>query len=57
MTELIWEGKYDESGRKVAPPRIALACSPADGESAQFRSDVTDYRNRNFVRVAPFHTT
>lgn len=24
MTELIWEGKYDEQGRKVAPPRIAL---------------------------------
>ena len=24
MTELIWEGKYDEKGRKVAPPRIAL---------------------------------
>lgn len=24
MTELIWEGKYDRDGRKVAPPRIAL---------------------------------
>lgn len=24
MTERIWEGKYDEQGRKVAPPRIAL---------------------------------
>jgi hypothetical protein len=24
MTELIWEGKYDAQGRKVAPPRIAL---------------------------------
>ncbi len=24
MTELIWDGKYDEKGRKVAPPRIAL---------------------------------
>ena len=24
MTELNWEGKYDEKGRKVAPPRIAL---------------------------------
>ncbi|CAN5320597.1 hypothetical protein BH24GEM2_BH24GEM2_19670 [soil metagenome] len=24
MTELIWEGKYDKDGRKVAPPRIAL---------------------------------
>jgi cytochrome c len=24
MTELIWDGKYDEQERKVAPPRIAL---------------------------------
>jgi hypothetical protein len=24
VTELIWEGKYDAQGRKVAPPRIAL---------------------------------
>jgi len=24
MTELIWDGKYDAQGRKVAPPRIAL---------------------------------
>lgn len=24
MTELIWDGKYDEQGRRVAPPRIAL---------------------------------
>lgn len=24
VTELIWEGKYDPNGRKVAPPRIAL---------------------------------
>ncbi|HEX7940103.1 MAG TPA: DNA methyltransferase [Gemmatimonadaceae bacterium] len=24
MTELIWDGKYDEKRRKVAPPRIAL---------------------------------
>lgn len=24
MTELIWDGKYDEHGRKVAPPRIML---------------------------------
>jgi hypothetical protein len=22
--ELIWEGKYDANGRRVAPPRIAL---------------------------------
>ena len=24
MTELIWDGKYDANGKKVAPPRIAL---------------------------------
>ena len=24
MTELIWEGKYNDRGRKAAPPRIAL---------------------------------
>ena len=24
MTELIWDGKYDDKGRKVAPPKIAL---------------------------------
>jgi len=24
MTEPIWDGKYDDKGRKVAPPRIAL---------------------------------
>jgi hypothetical protein len=24
MTELLWDGKYDKNGRKVAPPRIAL---------------------------------
>ena len=24
MTELIWEGKYDRDGRKVAPVRVAL---------------------------------
>lgn len=24
MTELIWDGKYDAQGKKIAPPRIAL---------------------------------
>jgi len=22
MTELIWEGKYDKNGKKIAPPRV-----------------------------------
>jgi adenine-specific DNA-methyltransferase len=24
MTELVWDGKYDKDGRRVAPVRIAL---------------------------------
>ncbi len=24
MTELIWDGKYDKDGRRVAPTRVAL---------------------------------
>ena len=24
MAEVIWDGKYDAEGRRVAPPRIAL---------------------------------
>jgi hypothetical protein len=24
MPELIWDGKYDKSGRRAAPPRVAL---------------------------------
>lgn len=24
MTELMWEGKYDQQGRKVAPVRVVL---------------------------------
>lgn len=31
MTELIWDGKYDEQGRKVAPPRITLPFQTGDG--------------------------
>lgn len=57
MTELIWEGKYDEHGRKVAPPRIALPFqtvetvneSAADRDRTQdlFASGrATDWRNR-----------
>jgi adenine-specific DNA-methyltransferase len=57
MTELIWEGKYDDKGRKVAPPRIALPFqtietvneSAADRQRNQelFASNrPTDWRNR-----------
>src|SRR5438874_1777502 len=57
MTELIWEGKYDAQGRKVAPPRIPLPFqtvetvneSEADRQRNQdlFASNqATDWRNR-----------
>ena len=29
MTELVWEGKYDQDGRRVAPLRVALAFQEA----------------------------
>jgi DNA modification methylase len=57
MTELIWEGKYDAQGRKVAPPRIALPFQTVEtvNESAADRDRMqdlfaagrpTDWRNR-----------
>lgn len=57
MTELIWDGKYDEQGRKVAPPRIALPFQTVEtvNESAADRDRTqdlfasgrpTDWRNR-----------
>jgi DNA modification methylase len=57
MTELIWEGKYDDKGRKVAPPRIALPFQTVEtvNESAADRDRMqdlfasgrpTDWRNR-----------
>src|SRR5882672_6522298 len=57
MTELMWEGKYDAQGRRVAPPRIALPFQTVEtvNESAadrQRNQDLfasnrpTDWRNR-----------
>lgn len=57
MTELIWEGKYDAQGRKVAPPRIALPFQTVEtvNESAAARDlnhelfssgRPTEWRNR-----------
>jgi hypothetical protein len=39
MVELVWDGKYDESGRRVAPLRIALPFQTVEtvNESAQQR--------------------
>src|SRR5256714_13422627 len=57
MTELIWEGKYDGQGRKIAPPRIVLPFQTVEtvNESAADRNRMqdlfadgrpTDWRNR-----------
>ena len=39
MTELIWDGKYDKNGRRVAPVRVALPFQTVEtvNESAQER--------------------
>ncbi len=39
MPELIWDGKYDDAGRRVAPPRVALPFQTVEtvNESAQER--------------------
>jgi hypothetical protein len=44
MTELIWDGKYDEKGGKVAPPRIALPFQTVEtvNESAADRDRMQD---------------
>jgi adenine-specific DNA-methyltransferase len=57
MTDLVWEGKYDAQGRKVAPPRIALPFQTVEtvNESAADRDrmhdlfasgQTTEWRNR-----------
>lgn len=44
MTELIWEGKYDKDGRRVAPLRVALPFQTVEtvNESAQERQRTLD---------------
>ena len=44
MTELIWDGKYDKDGRRVAPLRIALPFQTVEtvNESAQDRQRMLD---------------
>lgn len=57
MTELLWDGKYDANGKKVAPPRITLPFQTVEtvNESAADRNRVlnlfaegkpTEWRNR-----------
>jgi hypothetical protein len=44
VTELIWEGKYDKDGRKVAPLRVRLPFQTVEtvNESAQQRQRTLD---------------
>ena len=44
MTELIWDGKYDKDGRRVAPTQIALPFQTVEtvNESAQERQRALD---------------
>ena len=57
MTELIWDGKYDPDGKKVAPLRVSLPFQTVEtiNESAQERQKAfdlfsagrdTEWRNR-----------
>lgn len=48
MTELIWEGKYDKDGRKVAPLKVALPFQTVEtvNESAQERQVALDLFSR-----------
>ena len=45
MPELIWDGKFDVAGRKVAPLRIALPFQTIEtvNESAQERQRTLDF--------------
>ncbi|MHB1006187.1 MAG: DNA methyltransferase [Chloroflexota bacterium] len=45
MTELIWDGKYDKEGRRIAPLRIALPFQTVEtvNESAQERQRTLDF--------------
>lgn len=45
MPELIWEGKYDKSGRRVAPLRMALPLQTVEtvNESSQERQGTLDF--------------
>ena len=44
MTELIWDGKYDKDGRRVAPLRLRLPFQTVEtvNESAQQRQRMLD---------------
>jgi len=48
MTELIWEGKYDKDGHKVAPRRVGLPFQTVEtvNESSQERQEALDLFGR-----------
>ena len=50
--ELIWEGKYDAAGRRVAPLRVALPFQTVEtvNESAQDRQTQLCSSGRDFAR-------
>ena len=45
MPELLWDGKYDDKGRRVAPPRVSLPFQTVEtvNESAQERQRSLDF--------------
>jgi adenine-specific DNA-methyltransferase len=45
MPELLWEGKYDDKGRRLAPPRVSLPFQTVEtvNESAQERQRSLDF--------------
>ena len=47
MTELIWDGKYGQDGKRIAPTRIALPFQTVEtvNESAQLRQRALDLFN------------
>jgi hypothetical protein len=55
MPELIWDGKYDAAGRRVAPPRIALPFQTVEtvNESAQERQQTARrFRRSEWSRLS-----
>jgi hypothetical protein len=44
MTELVWDGKYDQDGKRVAPLRVSLPFQTVEtvNESAQQRQMALD---------------
>lgn len=53
MTELIWEGKYDDKGRRAAPPRIALPFQTVPTVEVTVRPDLQSAGTGGFETRAP----